>query len=60
MEVIINSTRGSFELQAYVSGAIDFLQKPLTKSKIDLAITRMLEVNRTLRDSNTVVSTIAS
>lgn len=60
VEVIINSTRATFELQAYVAGAVDFLQKPLTTSKIDRAIVKMLDVKRKLIVSNKYVSTIAS
>lgn len=48
VEVVMNSTRASFEVQAYVSGAIDFLQKPLNSRKIDGAIFRVFEVKRML------------
>ncbi len=56
VEVIINSTRASFELQAYINGAIDFLQKPLTAPKINGAVARVLEMKRIL----TVQETLAS
>lgn len=48
VEVVMNSTRASFELQAYSNGAIDFLAKPLSASRIDLAVARVLELKRLL------------
>lgn len=59
VEVILNSTRPSFELQAYTSGAIDFLAKPLSSSRLDLAISRVLELKRLLAFEK-VVDTVAS
>lgn len=60
IEVIINSTRVTFELQAYVNGAIDFLQKPLTASKINGSVRRVLEMRRILASQNITENTIAS
>mgnify|MGYP000341980794 CR=1 FL=1 len=60
VEVIINSTRASFELQAYINGAIDFLQKPLTAPKINGAVARVLEMKRILTVQRTAESLIAS
>ena len=60
VEVIINSTRASFELQAYINGAIDFLQKPLTAPKINGAVNRVLEMKRILSVQKPVTSSIAS
>ncbi len=48
VEVVMNSTRASFELQAYTNGAIDFLAKPLSSSRLDLAVARVLEMKRLL------------
>lgn len=48
VEVIIYSTRESFELQAYINGAIDFLHKPLSLPKINGAVSRVLEMKRIL------------
>jgi two-component system chemotaxis response regulator CheB len=60
IEVIINSTRASFELQAYINGAIDFLEKPLNASKIDGAVSRVLEMKRILTVQQTPDNAIAS
>lgn len=60
VEVIINSTRACFELQAYINGAIDFLQKPLTAPKINGAVARVLEMRSILSVHNNAASTIAS
>ena len=60
VEVIINSTRASFELQAYINGAIDFLQKPLTAPKINGAVARVLEMKRILTAQEPLASAIAS
>lgn len=60
VEVIINSTRASFELQAYINGAIDFLQKPLTARKIDSAVSRVLEMRKILKVQETRIPTVAS
>jgi len=46
VEVVMNSTRAAFEVQAYINGAIDFLHKPLNANKIDNALFRVLEVKR--------------
>ena len=59
VEVIINSTRASFELQAYINGAIDFLQKPLSAPKINSAVSRVLEMRRILAVQQTVADAIA-
>jgi DNA-binding NtrC family response regulator len=48
VEVVVNSTRPTFELQAYSNGAIDFLAKPLSASRLDLTISRVLELKRML------------
>ncbi len=60
VEVIINSTRASFELHAYINGAIDFIQKPLTAPKINRAMSRVLEMRRILSVKDTFTSSIAS
>lgn len=56
--VIINSTRPSFESQAYENGAIDFMAKPLNATKIDISIAKLLKSKVELLDS--VITTIAS
>ena len=56
-EVIFNSTRSAFEVQAYISGALDFLQKPWSPSKIDRAVIRVLEYRRMVALEKTVAST---
>lgn len=59
VEVVLNSTRVSFEAEAYSNGAIDFLAKPLSAMKLDLSIARVLEMKRLLayeKPSNVVAS----
>lgn len=58
VSVIINSTRPSFESQAYENGAIDFIAKPLNTTKINHAIAKLLKSKVELLD--TVITTIAS
>jgi len=58
--VIINSTRSSFKYQALESGAIDFIAKPLTAGKVNLAISKVLTVKESAPVLNTVITTIAS
>ena len=57
VEVIINSTRGSFELLAYINGAIDFIQKPLNEAKIRHAVCRVFEM-RSILTPNSKTSTV--
>lgn len=59
VEVVMNSTRASFELQAYSHGAIDFLAKPLSDSRLDVAVSRVLELKRLLAFEKPI-STVAS
>jgi len=58
--VIINSTRSLFKYQALESGAIDFIAKPLTAGKVNLAISKVLTVKENAPVLNTVITTIAS
>lgn len=58
VSVIINSTRPSFENQAYENGAIDFMAKPLNANTIDLAITKLLKTEEEVLE--TVITMIAS
>ncbi len=58
MAVIINSTRPSFESQAYENGASDFMAKPLNATKINISIAKLLKSKVELLDS--VITTIAS
>jgi len=59
VEVVMNSTRACFEIQAYSNGAIDFLAKPLSSSRFDLAVSRVLEMKR-LMAFEKPVTTVAS
>lgn len=58
VSVIINSTRPSFESQAYENGALDFMAKPLNANKINISIAKLLKSKVELFDS--VITTIAS
>jgi DNA-binding NtrC family response regulator len=60
VEVIINSTRPTFEMEAYSNGAIDFLAKPLSSSRLDLAVSRVLELKQLLANQKVTFSTYAS
>ncbi len=60
VHVIVNSTRANFELQAYVNGAIDFIQKPLTTKKIEKTVTRIMEFKRLVVSERIAVNTLAS
>jgi len=48
VEVVMNSSKASFEVQAYSNGAIDFLAKPFSASRLDHAVSRVLELKRIL------------
>jgi DNA-binding NtrC family response regulator len=60
VEVVMNSTRPSFELQAYTNGAIDFLAKPLSSSRLDLAVSRVFELRRLLAVEEPILGANAS
>lgn len=60
VEVIINSTRPSFEMEAYTNGAIDFLAKPLSASRLDLAVSRVFKLKQLLASQKIPLSTYAS
>ena len=60
VEVILNSTRASFEIQAYLNGAIDFMAKPLSTSRLELAVKRVFEMKELLAFEKSKVSTFAS
>ncbi len=59
VEVIVNSTRPSFEIEAYSNGAIDFMAKPLSGSRLELAVARVLEL-KSLLAFEKPISTVAS
>lgn len=59
VEVVMNSTRGCFELQAYVNGAIDFLLKPLSASKITRAVRRVDEIKEIMATENAVMASVS-
>lgn len=42
VEVIINSTKPSFEAKAYNTGAVDFLNKPIDESRFNSAVDRVI------------------
>jgi len=48
VEVVMNSSKASFEVQAYANGAIDFLAKPFSASRLARAVSRVLELKRIL------------
>ncbi len=48
VEVVMNSTRAAFQLQSYLNGAIDFIQKPLNVKKLNGAVLRVIEMKRIL------------
>lgn len=58
VSVIINSTRPSFEDQAYENGAIDFMAKPLNATKINIAIAKLLKSKVDLLEE--MITSIAS
>lgn len=60
VEVIMNSTRASFELQAFSNGAVDFMAKPLSADRLDAAISRVLELKRLLSFEKPLLNTKAS
>lgn len=54
VEVVMNSSRASFEVQAYSNGAIDFLAKPFSALRLEQAVSRVLELKRMLTFENAV------
>ncbi len=58
VSVIINSTRPSFEDQAYDNGAIDFMAKPLNATKINIAVAKLLKSKVDLLEE--MITSIAS
>ena len=60
VEVVMNSTRASFELQAYLNGAIDFMAKPLSASRLELSVKRVFEMKELLAFEKSLVNTCAS
>lgn len=58
VSVIINSTRPSFENQAYENGAIDFMAKPLNATKINIAVAKLLKSKVDLLEE--MITSIAS
>ena len=45
VEVILNSANFFYENQAHDSRAVDFLRKPLTRSKLNTSVSRVLALN---------------
>lgn len=60
VEVIMNSTRAKFELQAYTNGAIDFLAKPLSASRLNIAVSRVLDLKQLMNSEKPVLQSFAS
>lgn len=60
VDVIINSTRASFEIEAYSNGAIDFIAKPLSASRLGKATFRVLELKQMLTFEKPVYDIVAN
>ncbi len=60
IDVIVNSTRASFEMEAYNNGAVDFIPKPLSAPRLDLAVTRVLAIKHLLAFQKPILNTFAS
>lgn len=59
VEVIMNSTKECFELQAYINGAIDFIPKPLSAAKIDRAVRRVDEYKEIMAMEQALMAGVA-
>ncbi|WP_422081005.1 LytR/AlgR family response regulator transcription factor [Ulvibacterium sp.] len=60
VEVIMNSTRPIFELQAYSQGAIDFINKPLNGKRLDSAVSKLVQEVTVFGDPEKVCTALAS
>ena len=60
VEVIMNSSKPSFELSAYTNGAIDFMSKPLSAPRLERSISRIFELRKILAIQELVVSSVGS
>lgn len=60
VEVIMNSTKASFELMAYSAGAIDFLHKPISAPLLDCAIVKIMNEEKLPKGKEELVTAIAS
>ena len=60
VEVIMNSTRPIFELQAYSQGAIDFIKKPLDSKRLDSAVSKLIQEVTVFEDQEKVFTALAS
>ncbi len=60
LKLVMNSSKIAFECSSYEHGAVDFIVKPLTRLRFDIAISKVLESHNTMADKKENVSTIAS
>ena len=60
VEVIMNSTRPIFELQSYSQGAIDFINKPLDRRRLDSAVSKLIQGVTVFKDQEKVCTALAS
>ena len=59
-EVIMYSTKPEFEFQAYSTGAIDFLNKPISVSRLNYSISKVMEEEKYSGGQEKVFTAIAS
>lgn len=59
VEVIMNSTRPIFELQAYSQGAIDFISKPVNSKRLDSAVSKVIQEVTFFKDQEKVCAALA-
>lgn len=60
VEVIMNSTKPDFEFQAYINGAIDFLCKPISASRLDYSVSKVMEEEKYSSAQENIFTAIAS
>lgn len=60
VEVIMNSTRPIFELQAYSHGAVDFMNKPLSSKRLDSSVSKVMQGITFFKDQAKVCPALAS
>lgn len=60
VEVIMNSTRPIFELQAYSHGAVDFINKPLISKRLDSSVSKIIQEVTVFKDREKVYTALAS
>ncbi len=60
VEVIMNSTKPSFELRAYSVGAIDFINKPLKAERLHSSIAKVMKEEKFMGNQEKAFSAVAS